>query len=74
MGDFLKKDVKTQTMRWAPEASLVVLTLADRIFDAGMPPHLQKRLNTNRAPTLKLWIEKYGRFGALSVLNFAIEP
>jgi hypothetical protein len=51
-------------VRWAPEASLVVLTLADQIFGGGMPPHLQDRLKS--VPALGLWVEKYGRDAALS--------
>ena len=59
---------RIQTVRWAPEASLVVLTLADQIFGVGMPPHLSHLLTTRRAPALGLWIEKYGRDAA--VFNF----
>lgn len=54
------------TIRWAPEASLVVFTLAEQLFGAPAPRQLLKSFNIPRAPSLILWIERYGRRAALS--------
>ena len=57
---------RIEALRWAPEASFVVLTLAQELFGATIPLQLQASLNTRRAPALKLWIERYGKHAALS--------
>ena len=57
---------RISNLRWAPEASLVVFSLARHLFGASIPPHIQDRLTTRLSPTLNLWIEMYGRRSALS--------
>src|SRR5678815_4574595 len=53
-------------VRWAPEASLIVFTLAERLFGATIPAELQRVLRTPLSPALNLWIERYGRHSALT--------
>jgi hypothetical protein len=53
-------------LRWAPEATFVVFTLARELFGAPIPPELQAAINSRRTPALKLWISRYGRRAALS--------
>ena len=53
-------------LMWAPEATLVVFTLAERLFGATVPPRLQEMLNTTHTPAIRLWVERYGRQAALN--------
>ena len=57
---------RIEGIRWAREASLVVFTLAERLFSARVPPQLRQSLTTRLSPALDLWIERYGRRAALS--------
>jgi hypothetical protein len=53
-------------IRWAPEASLLVFTLAERLFGARMPKQTRESLSTSLSPAVHLWIDRYGRRSALS--------
>ena len=53
-------------LKWAPEAALVVFTLAERLFGATVPHRLQNVLNTAHAPAIRLWVERYGQQAALN--------
>jgi hypothetical protein len=53
-------------LQWVPEATLVVFTLAERLFGAAVPRRIQPLLhNTSQAPAIRLWVERYGRQAAL---------
>jgi hypothetical protein len=52
-------------LQWAPEATLVVFTLAERLFGATVPHRVQPLLNTSQAPAIRLWVERYGLQAAL---------
>ncbi|MFB3920984.1 MAG: nucleotidyltransferase family protein [Terriglobia bacterium] len=48
-----------------PEATGVVITLAVRVFGAEVPAPLAAWLRATTPPTMKLWVERYGRDSAL---------
>ena len=57
---------RIQNVRWAPEATLLVFMLAERLFGGTIPAPLRDPLRSPLAPALQLWIERYGRHSALS--------
>jgi hypothetical protein len=57
---------RIQSIRWAPEASLVIFNIADQLFGAQIPGELRTALRTPLSPALNLWIEQYGQRSALS--------
>jgi hypothetical protein len=57
---------RIEHVRWAPEATLIVFTLAEKLFGGVVPSQLQAVLRTPLSPALNLWIERYGRHSALS--------
>jgi hypothetical protein len=57
---------RIEKVRWGPEASFIVFSLAEKLFGASVPPLLRRRLETPRSPALGLWIERYGLRAALS--------
>jgi hypothetical protein len=66
-GDFWDRFAgRIETLMWAPEATLVVFTLAERLFGATVPHRLQEMLNTAHAPAIRLWVERYGQQAALN--------
>jgi hypothetical protein len=60
---------RIDALQWAPEATLVVLSLAGSLFGVPIPQKLQVRLNSHLSPALHLWIEMYGKRAAVS--NFS---
>jgi hypothetical protein len=56
---------RVQKIRWAPEASMVVFTLAKQLFGGTVPQQLGS-LKTALSPVLNLWIERHGRRAALA--------
>ena len=57
---------RIEHVRWAPEATLIVFTLAEKLFGGMVPAQLHAALRTPLSPALNLWIERYGRHSALS--------
>ena len=53
-------------LRWVPEATMVVFTLAELLFSATIPEEIKKQLTRARYPVLALWSERYGRRSALA--------
>src|SRR5262249_20833935 len=53
-------------LRWVPEATMVVFTLAKHLFGAPIPEEIKKQLTPARYPVLALWTERYGRRSALA--------
>lgn len=60
---------RIEGIRWAREASLLIFTLAERVFRAQMPDDVRAMLSTNLSPALNLWIDRYGHRAALSNFN-----
>src|SRR5678816_1660593 len=48
---------RIQNVRWAPEATLLVFMLAERLFGGTIPAPLRDPLRSPLAPALQLWIE-----------------
>jgi Uncharacterised nucleotidyltransferase len=57
---------RIENIRWAPQATLIVFTLAEQLFGAPIPAQLRSTLRTPLFPALNLWIERYGKYSALS--------
>jgi hypothetical protein len=53
-------------LRWVPEATMVVFTLAELLFGAPIPGEIKKQLTGARYPVLALWSERYGKRSALA--------
>jgi hypothetical protein len=53
-------------LRWVPEATMVVFSLAETLFSAPIPEAIKGQLTSARYPVLALWTERYGRSSALS--------
>jgi Uncharacterised nucleotidyltransferase len=60
---------RIENLRWVPEASLVVFSLARDLFGASIPQQIQGRLTTRLSPALNLWIQTFGRRSARSNFN-----
>jgi hypothetical protein len=60
-------DRRISNLRWAPEASQVIFSLATSLFGAPVPCSMRAR--TAIYPALTGWVEKYGKFSALQ--NFS---
>jgi Uncharacterised nucleotidyltransferase len=57
---------RIENVRWAREATMIVFTLAEQLFGAAIPARLQSSLKSPLSPVLNLWIERYGRYSAVS--------
>jgi Uncharacterised nucleotidyltransferase len=57
---------RVRNIKWAPEASLVVFTLATQLFGGNLPQQLLDSVKTGLSPALSLWTERYGRRSALA--------
>src|SRR5215475_7592072 len=53
-------------LRWVPEATMVVFSLAEILFNAPIPEAIKDQLISARYPVLTLWTERYGRSSALA--------
>jgi len=57
---------RIDNLRWVPEATVVVFSLAELLFGAAIPPEIKARLTSASFPALALWTERYGRCSALA--------
>lgn len=57
---------RIESVRWAPEATMIVFTLAEQLFGAAIPTQLQSSLKSPLSPALNLWVERYGKYSAVS--------
>jgi len=57
---------RIEDVRWAREATMIVFALAEQLFGAAIPAHLQSSLMSPLSPALNLWIERYGKYSAVS--------
>jgi hypothetical protein len=53
-------------LRWVPEATMVVFSLAEILFSAPIPEAIKGQLTSARYPVLALWTERYGKSSALA--------
>ena len=56
---------RISNVRWLPEASGVVLSLANKLFGAPIPSCITGLTRSSLSPVLDLWVERYGRKSAL---------
>src|SRR5215469_6920118 len=53
-------------LRWVPEATMVVFSLAETLFSAPIPEAIKGQLTSARYPVLAFWTKRYGRSSALA--------
>lgn len=70
-GFWIRFDDRVRPIRWAREASFVVLTLAGNLFGARLAPPLRSTLETHISPALRLWVDRYGM--RLAASNFQLD-
>jgi hypothetical protein len=57
---------RIENVRWAREATFIVVTLAEQLFGGPISASLRNSLKCPLSPALSLWIERYGTHSALS--------
>lgn len=57
---------RIRNLRWLPQASGVVFSLAASLFGASIPPMIKVQTASAMSPALTLWIERYGKKSALA--------
>lgn len=62
---------RARSVRWAPEAGFVVLTLTEKLFGARIAPYLRSALKTCNSPALDLWVDRYGL--RMAAANFHLD-